>query len=380
MEQFDVIVIGAGIAGMSAASEISKFDSVVVLEAESQPGYHSTGRSAALYIEPYENDVVWALTVASGAFFKAPPTGFTDVALLRLRRGLMIADQEHAGSIEHYIERWGVRCPGLHEVSLDEALAMVPLIDTDRVMRTLVDPEIYDIDVHALLQGFLTNVRASGGALVTGARVTSLARQSDTWRVATEAGEFEAGVVVNAAGSWGGEVGRLAGAGDLGLSPMRRTAVLVAPPAGVDVGAWPVVHNAGGGLYFKPETGRLMVSPADATPSEPCDAQPEEIDIAIALDRFQDLTNMSAERIEHRWAGLRSFVSDGLPVVGFDPAQSGFFWLVGQGGFGVQTSPAMGRVAAALVQGNDLPDDLRERGLSAAQISPGREALRTSGV
>lgn len=380
MERADVIVIGAGIAGMSAAGEISKFATVLVLEAESQPAYHSTGRSAALFIEPYENDVVWALTVASGAFFKKPPAGFSDVPLLRLRRGLMIADEEHAGSIDRYIAHWGERCPGLHEVSLDEALAMVPVINTDRVVRTLEDPEIYDIDVHALLQGFLANVRASGGSLVTRARVSSLTRQSNGWRVATAAGEFEAGVVVNAAGSWGGEIGRLAGARDPGLSPMRRTAVLVAPPADVDVNTWPVVHNAGGGLYFKPESGKLMVSPADTTPSQPCDAQPDEIDVAIALDRFQNFTNMPVGRIEHRWAGLRSFVADGLPVVGFDPVQSGFFWLVGQGGFGVQTSPAMGRVAASLVQGNELPDDVRERGVGAAQISPGREALRGNGI
>ena len=182
--------------------------------------------------------------------------------------------------------------------------------------------------------------------------------------------------MVNAAGSWGGAVGRLAGAGDLGLTPMRRSAALVAPPAEVDVDPWPVVHNAGGGLYFKPEAGKLMVSPADATPSEPCDAQPEELDIAVALDRFRNATHIAVDRVEHRWAGLRSFVADGLPAVGFDPVRTGFFWLVGQGGFGVQTSPAMGRVAAELIQGNDLPDDLLERGVSADQISPARDALR----
>ncbi|MEE9254488.1 MAG: FAD-binding oxidoreductase, partial [Pseudomonadales bacterium] len=371
----DVIIIGAGIAGLSAAGEISKFANVIVLEAESQPAYHSTGRSAALFIEPYENDVVWALTVASGAFLKAPPEGFSDTALLRLRRGLMIADAQHAPSIDRYIERWGERCPGLHEVSLDEALAMVPLINTERVARTLEDPGIYDIDVHALLQGFLGMVRASGGRLNTDARVTSLTSQGDGWRVSFEGGEFEAPIVVNAAGSWGGEIGRLAGAGDLGLTPMRRSAALVAPPADVDIDGWPVVHSAGGGLYFKPEAGKLMVSPADATPSEPCDAQPDELDIAIALDRFRNATHIPVERIEHRWAGLRSFVADGLPVVGFDPERPGFFWLVGQGGFGVQTSPAMGRVAAELVQGNDLPDDLLQRGVTAAQISPAREGI-----
>lgn len=375
MEKADAIVIGAGIAGMSAASEISGFADVIVLEAESQPAYHSTGRSAALFIEPYENDVVWALTVASGTFFHAPPDGFSEAALLRLRRGVMIADREHARNIDLYIERWGERCPGLHEISLEEALGMVPVLDTEHVVRTLEDPRIYDIDVHALLQGFLGVVRGSGGRLITGARVTSLRPCSGGWRVVSERGEFEAPVVVNAAGSWGGKIGRLAGARDLGLTPMRRSAALVAPPADLDVDPWPVVHNAGGGLYFKPEAGMLMVSPADATPSEPCDAQPEELDIAVAIDRFQRATRISVERIEHRWAGLRSFVSDGLPVVGFDPECAGFFWLVAQGGFGVQTSPAMGRVAAHLIQGKDLPDDLLERGVRAQQISPARDSI-----
>jgi D-arginine dehydrogenase len=236
----------------------------------------------------------------------------------------------------------------------------------------LLEPDAMDIDVHALHQGYLRGLRARGGSLVCGAEARLLAHDGADWQVETAAGGFAAPVVVDAAGAWADELGRMAGAAPIGLVPKRRTAITFDPPAGLPIDRWPAVIDIDEQWYFKPDAGRLLASPADETPSPPCDAQPEEMDIALAVDRIERAASFRIRRIEHKWAGLRSFVADKTPVVGFDDRVEGFFWLAGQGGYGIQTSPAMGRLAAALAAGEGVPADLATLGVDAAALSPRR--------
>ena len=371
MARMKVVVVGGGMAGMSCAAELAQHCDVTVLEAEEAPGYHSSGRSAASYIEPYVNATICTLTTSSRAFFEHPPTGFADTPLVTPRADLMIASAAKSSQIDVYLERWRAFCPGLMEIDAAEALRRVPILRPDAVSRAVSDPNVMDIDVHGLLNGFRRMLKLGGGALLTRSRVESLARVDGQWHVDAGGRSYRCDVVVDAAGAWGDQLAGLAGIAPVGLVPKRRTALLIRC-AHQDVARWPIVHEVENTFYFKPDAGRLLLSPADQTPSPPCDAQPEEIDIAIAIERFEAATTIVVERIEHRWAGLRSFVADSVPVVGYDPGTPGFFWLVGQGGFGIQTSPAMGRLSAALVRRTDIPADLRANGLTAAPFQPRR--------
>jgi D-arginine dehydrogenase len=374
MARAQVIVVGGGIAGLSCAAQLAAHCDVTVVEAEDGPGYHSSGRSAASYIEPYVNDTIVALTRASKPFFEAPPTGFADAPLVKPRRDVMIATAAKSRLIDVYLERWRESCPGLVEIDTREACALAPILRPEAAARAVSDPNTMDIDVHGMLSGFRRMLKAWGGTLAVKSRVESLARSDGRWRVATADGERVYDIVVDAAGAWGDQLARLAGIEPVGLTPKRRSALLI-NGGGVDVSKWPMVHEVESEFYFKPDAGRLLLSPADATPSEPCDAQPEELDLAIAVERFHNATTVVVERIEHRWAGLRSFVADSLPVIGYEPSAPGFFWLIGQGGFGIQTSPAVCRLAAALIEGREVPDDLAERGIVAETFAPRRAAL-----
>lgn len=366
-----VIVIGAGIAGMSCAAEAAAEHDVTVLEAESQPGYHSSGRSAATYIEPYLNATVQALTIAGRGFFLDPPRDFSERPLAVQRPDLMIADAATAHRIDEYLARWTPLCPKIREIDPAQAIARVPILRKEAVVRAVTDPNVMDLDVHGLLDGFRRRLIARGGRLHVRARVVAIERRGDMWSVITESQRFDADVLVNAAGAWGDHVASMAGVRKVGLVPKRRTAV-VFKANGHDVAQWPIVHEVAGGFYFKPDAGRILLSPADETPSEPCDAQPEEWDVAVAVDRFETATHLPVTRIEHKWAGLRSFVADSRPVVGFDAQTDGFFWLIGQGGFGVQTSFGMSRLAASLIGGRGVPADLAAHGVTAAELSPAR--------
>lgn len=367
-----MLVIGGGMAGLSCAAHASQFADVTVLEAESAPGYHSSGRSAAAYIEPYINATVHALTTASRDFFERPPAGFAAVALVRPRADLLIAGPEKAHLIDDYLARWSPLCPDLAEVKRTAALAQVPILRPSAVARAVSDPHVMDIDVHALLEGFRRLLTSRGGVLMTHRRVDQLSRHGSTWQVRCDNGSaLEADIIVNASGSWGDAIGVLAGAKPVGLVPKRRTALLIDASAHA-IADWPIVHEVESAFYFKPDAGRILLSPADETPSAPCDAQPEELDIAIAIDRFEGAATLAVHKVVHRWAGLRSFVADKMPVVGFDDAVEGFFWLVGQGGFGIQTSPAMGRLSAALLRGEAVPADIAARGVRAEHLSPAR--------
>jgi D-arginine dehydrogenase len=340
-----IVVIGGGIAGLSCAAAISAQASVTVLEAEPQPGYHASGRSAAVYIEPYINATVHALTCASLEHHLAH--GASSIG------DWMIADEEHAHLLDDYLETWRPLCPDLVEVDPVWVRSTVPILRRENVARVVSDPHTRALDVHRLLEGYRRRLLANGGVLRGNARVDRIERGAGHWEVSFGSETLTADIVVNAAGAWGDVIGQLAGAAPLGLTPYRRTAVLIDP--GQPVAGWPMVHRIEGGLYFKPDAGMLMVSLADATPSPPCDAQPDELDLAVLIDRFESATTVSVRQPGRAWAGLRTFLPDEAPAVGFDARLPGFFWLVGQGGFGVQTAPALAAIAAALLLGREHP-------------------------
>ncbi len=253
---------------------------------------------------------------------------------------------------------------------------MAPILRPDYIIGAVLEPAATEIDVHALHSGFLRQFKARGGRLVTDAELRGLSRETGGWRADTAAGPIQANTIVNAAGAWADIVAAMAGAAPIGLVPKRRTAVVFEPSTPVDADGWPMIVDVDETFYVKPESGRFLASPADETPMPPCDVQPDELDIAIAIDRVERATTLSARRLVNRWAGLRSFVEDGLPVVGWDNRIEGFFWLAGQGGYGIQTSPAIARLAAALATRRAVPDDVAERGITAATLSPNRLAGR----
>ncbi|MCP5180021.1 MAG: FAD-binding oxidoreductase [Pseudomonadales bacterium] len=343
----DIIVLGAGVAGLSAACFLSEAARVLVLERESQPAYHSSGRSAALYIRGYENPVVSALTGAGAEFLFTPPVDFAEAPLVHPRGSVTLAEPGSEPALARHLERWHAVCPGLTTIMPAEALDRVPILRRECIAAAAYDPDWYSVDVHALIMGYRKAVLRGGGAIVTHAAVRGIRHSDGLWHIDSSAGTARAPVVVNAAGAWAGAIGDLAGLGDVPLAPLRRTAVLV--PAPVGYADWPVVHTMAEDLYFKPEGNGLMLCPEDEVPSEPCDAQPEEIDVARTVERFVELTTLAVPRLLGRWAGLRTFAPDRRPVTGFDPRAEGFFWLAGQGGFGVQTSPGLGRYVAGRI-------------------------------
>jgi D-arginine dehydrogenase len=369
--KFDVLVIGAGIAGATAAALLAPDRRVALLERESQPGYHSTGRSAALFSETYGNAIVRALSRASRAFLFAPPDGFTEYPLVRRRGTLHIARKDQLGLLENFL---AIPDVATHSRAVDasEALLLCPLLRPDYAAAGIHEPFASDVDVHALHQGYLKMARAAGSALITDAAVTRLDRKQGNWIARTPAGDFEAPVVVNAAGAWADELAQLAGAVPLGIVPYRRTAVLVDLPKGLNIDEAPNTIDIEELFYFKPDAGQLFLSPADETPTVPCDAQPDEIDVAVAIDRVQAATTLDVTRVRRKWAGLRSFAPDRSPVIGYDPEIAGFFWLAGQGGYGIQTAPAAGRLAAALIREEDVPRELSGFGIGADALSPKR--------
>jgi len=373
VERWDCIVVGAGIAGSSAAYHLAAEGlSVLLVEREGQPGYHSTGRSAAIYSEAYGNAVVRAITTASRAFFLAPPAGFAAHPLLTPRGAMFFGTAAQRETVERLVEE-AARLVEMRALDADGVRLLCPALRPGYAALGGYEPGAMDIDVHALHQGFLRGLRQHGGHLVADTEAAALGRSTGgDWEMETPTRRFRSVYVVNAAGAWCDNVGAMAGARPLGLVPKRRTAILFDPPAGTDVAGWPLAIDADESFYFKPDAGRLMGSPADETPSEPCDAQPEELDIALAVDRIERATTLQIRRIVHRWAGLRSFVADKTLVAGFDPDLAGFFWLAGQGGYGVQTSPAMGRIAASLLRGRGLPADVADLGVEPAHLSPAR--------
>lgn len=362
----EVAIIGAGIGGASLAYFLAGRAQVVLIEGEAQPGYHTTGRSAAFYAETYGGPAVQPLTTASKRFFEAPPAGFAAVPLLGPRGGLHIANAAalpELAAIEREFAGTGVR---IERLTGEQVAARLPQLREAWRAGALWEPDCRDIEVAALHQGFLAGARRRGARLLNEALVRRLVRRPGGWTVETSGGDVAADVVVNAAGAWGDAVGALAGVAPLGLAPLRRTVAVVDvdPPAPADL---PLVIAADGSFYFKPDAGRLWVSPHDEIPCEACDVQPEEYDVALAIDRLERATTWRIRRLERAWAGLRTFAPDRAPVYGYDADAPGFFWCVGQGGFGIQTAPAAGELAAALLLGEPAP-----AGLDAMRYAPGR--------
>jgi D-arginine dehydrogenase len=365
----DVLIIGGGAAGASLGYRLAGRRRVTILEGEDQPGYHATGRSAALYTATYGHAVIRALTVAGRDFLLHPPEGFTEVPLMRPRRVLWIGRADQAASLEAALAMAG---DDADVCSVETALALCPALDPAYVAGALLEREGYDIDVAALHQGYLAGFRRAGGTLACGARATAIRRAGDAWEVEAGGQTWSCGVVVNAAGAWADAVAGLAGVAPTGLTPMRRTAITFDPPAGLDTAGWPCVLDADETFYFRPDAGRIFASPADETPSPPCDAQPEDLDVAIVVDRIETATDLRVGRIAAKWAGLRTFAPDRVPVVGMDPAAPGFFWLAGQGGYGIMTSPALSAVAAALILEGGFSPAVSGPGVTPAALSPAR--------
>jgi D-arginine dehydrogenase len=377
----DVVVIGAGIAGASIAAELAASHDVLVLERESQPGYHTTGRSAAIYMESYGNPVVRALTTASRGFFEDPPTGFANGPLWSRRGNLWVADENSLNQLEAIWAAATRFSSSPYRVTTEQALAMVPLLRPESAASAFLEPDAMDLDVDRIHQGYLRMLKTRGGQLLCGADVESISGQDSNgarWQLQLRDGRsVRAKVIVNAAGAWADDVAQAAGVAPAGITPKRRTALIVDGPPGVDISRWPMVVDAAEQYYFKPEAGKLFISPADATPSPPCDAQPDELDVAITVDRLMTATTLQVRRIDHQWAGLRCFASDGSPVVGFAEHEPGFFWFAGQGGYGIQMAPALARLGASLLRCGPVPDDLLALGVRVDDLSPQRVACRT---
>jgi D-arginine dehydrogenase len=347
--QADIIVIGAGIAGASVAARLAAYAQVVLLERETVPGYHSSGRSAAFFSPSYGNPAICALTAASEPFYRSPPTGFTHTALLRPRGCLHVARPDQRDSLAAL----RAQHPTLQELLPQQCHALAPLIPQQLISAGLLDDAGGDLDVDAIMQGFLRNFRQAGGVLATSNEVLGLDYRQGQWRVNCKSEALHAPVIVNATGAWADATAERAGLAALGITPLRRTAMIIEPPAGMDVSDMPMVTDIDEQYYFKPEAGKLLLSPADETPGPPCDAQAEEIDIAVAADRYCRATGLPLPKITHHWAGLRSFAPDRNLVIGFDPRASGFFWLAGQGGYGFQSAPALSELAAHMLLGKN---------------------------
>jgi D-arginine dehydrogenase len=377
MSVCDFLVCGAGIAGASIAAELAGDASVVVVEREDAAGYHTTGRSAALYVASYGNAAIRALTAASRPFFDAPPQGFADHPLLTPRGCLHIGSAVQTRQLDALAAGLAATGVDVRRIGGDAACAMVEVLRPEIVAGGVHEPGAADIDVAALHGGYLRLARQCGARIVLGAGISALEQTGDGWRATLANGEIlDARVVVNAAGAWGDEVAALASAAPVGLTPCRRTALILEAPANAEIGGWPAVIDVDEGFYFKPEAGRILASPADETPSPPTDAAPEELDIAICIDRLQAVADIPVRRVLRAWAGLRTFAPDRTPVFGFAAGTPGFFWFAAQGGYGMQIAPAAARLGAALARGEATPSDVAALGVEAATFSPARFASR----
>ncbi len=369
MSDADVIIIGGGIAGASLACFLSPHARVLVLEAESHVSYHSTGRSAAFFSESYGGPCVQPLTLASKAFLFSPPNDFAEAPLVRPRGALHIARQDQQDIAANMLQDYGPMSPNLQMIGKADVDELAPMMKPDWAMNGIYDPDCKDIDVDLLHQGYLRQARKHGAKLITRAPATALSRVDTQWYVTTPVGHFRAPVVVNAAGAWGDAIAALAGLPPIGLLPMRRT-IIVCCPSGFAVNPnAPLVLDVGAQFYFKPDGANIWASPSDETPVEASDVQPNELDVAITADRIEKATRYKIPSIARRWAGLRTFAPDRAPVFGFDPRATGFFWCVGQGGFGIQTSAAAAMLCAAQISNMAPADTLHENGVTVQRYA-----------
>jgi D-arginine dehydrogenase len=355
--EHDIAIIGGGIAGISAAAALSATARVIVLEGEGSLAHHASGRSAALYEPRYGNPAVVELSLASGDAFRALPGVLSP-------RGLMVV----AGADDRAAFRADADAMDLTPLTMDQARALVPILNPETVAFAAHADHAWDIDTDLLLQGMARQARTQGATILTRAQVTGIAPKAGGWRLDWGGGATTARVVVNAAGAWADQVAALAGVAPIGLQPMRRSMARIPAPAGHDPARWPMIFGAGETWYMKPDAGALIVSPAEEHPMPPHDAFADDMVLAEGLARYEEMVTAPVTRMLANWAGLRSFAPDRVPVIGFDPGAQGFFWLAGQGGYGFQTAPAAAALVADLVAG-------RAPGLSAGLVSaltPGR--------
>jgi D-arginine dehydrogenase len=371
----DVIVVGAGVAGLSAAYELRHLDHVTVLEMEAAVAYHSTGRSAAVMSENY-GPLLWRrLVTVSRQFFDHPPEGFSQQPLLHPRGALFLALEDEKQQLTEEANDLRARGARVELISPADAKEISPAIKAEEFALALFEPDCMDVDTNELIQGYLRALRRAKHDVVVDARVMGVKKANGLWVVTTSKGTIEAPILINAAGGWVREIAQMAGMPDRKVMPFRRTAVTFDPPAGSDVSTWPMTFDTAETFYFKPEAGAVMVSPVDMALSEPCDAQADELEVAIAIDRIQRYTDLDVRKIKHKWGGLRTFASDHEPVIGPDPGDPSFVWYAGQGGNGVMGGPAAGRLTALLALGDSIPDDIAALGVDLDNVSPGRPAV-----
>jgi len=373
MPPFDFAVVGAGMAGASVAWELAAHGSTLLLERESLPGYHTTGRSAALFLETYGTPAIRALTRASRAFLEAPPAGFADGAILSPRGVVYIAGPDQIDLLDATEAELRPHAPGLERLSADELAARVPCLRREALGGGLQEAGAADIDVHALHQGYLRGLRQRGGTLQTDAEVVALRRAGGLWTLTLASGaDVQARTLVNAAGAWADVLGALAGAAPIGLTPCRRTAFTFPAPDGLDLARMPAIIAVDESFYIKPDARQLLGSPANADPTTPHDVVPEELDVATGIFHIEERTHFQIRRPSHTWAGLRSFVPDGDMVVGWDGGVDGLFWVAAQGGYGIQSAPAYALLARNLLLGQAPDAQLRAHGVEAAAMAPTR--------
>lgn len=370
---YDTLIIGAGIAGASLGYRLAGQQRVLLVERESQPGYHSTGRSAAMFMEAYGTPQIQALTRASRAFYEAPPQGFCEHPLLEPRGCLYVASLEQRELLE---QTYAQNLANGTEVSLldrDAALALIPSLRGETLAGAVLEPGAMDLDVHALHQGFLRGYRTAGGELRCNAELIQAWYLDDVWQVELADGSrLQARCLVNAAGAWADRVAEQCGVARIGLQPCRRSAFTFPGPAEQDFTCWPAVIGVDESFYFKPDAGQLLGSPANADPVEPQDAAPEEFDVALGIYNIEAMTTLAIRRPSHTWAGLRSFVADGDLVIGFDAHAPAFFWLAAQGGYGIQSAAGASRLAADVLLGQPLCASLVSQGVAPERLSPAR--------
>ncbi|GGY28150.1 FAD-dependent catabolic D-arginine dehydrogenase DauA [Rhodanobacter panaciterrae] len=372
VQNFDAIVIGAGMAGASVAYFMAPHARVLVLEREAYAGMHATGRSAALFCETYGSPQVRALTRATRPFLAQPPEGFAAQPILRRLGATVIGN---AAQVDDVRAMYEAIVPFTRDIELhDQArvLATVPVLRPEAARIGLHEPGASDIDVNELHQGFLRGLRTRGGELRLNVDIRAISRSAGGWQVDDGEQTFRAPLLLNAAGAWVDQVATLAGVAPIGIVPKRRSVFLFDPPENIATAHWPFITSFDESFYFKPDAGLLLGTCANADPTEPHDVQPEDYDIALGIHRIEEATTMTIRRPRRSWAGLRSFVADGDLVGGFAPDAPGFFWVAAQGGYGIQTSAAMGEACANLALGRPLPSPLIDAGLSAAMLAPRR--------
>ncbi|MBC2655042.1 FAD-binding oxidoreductase [Pseudomonas sp. MSSRFD41] len=370
---FDFVIIGGGIAGASLAYRLAGQASVLVLERESQPGYHATGRSAAMFMEAYGTPQIQALTRASRAFYQQPPEGFSEHPLLEPRGCLYVANHEQLEQLQQTYDETRARSANVSLIDTDQARALVPCLRPETTAGAMLETAAQDLDVHALHQGFLRAMRRSGGTLQCDAEIVEALRADRHWNLTLKDGQrLQARSLVNAAGAWADEVARLCGVAPIGLQPCRRSAFTFEGPQDTDFSRWPAVIGIDESFYFKPDAGQLLGSPANADPVPPQDVMPEELDIATGIYHIENATSLNIRRPRHSWAGLRSFVADGDLVVGWDDECEGFFWLAAQGGYGIQSAAGVSQLASALLLGQPIPEELLSQGVDPQRLAPER--------